>query len=368
MKNIQNNYVVIMAGGIGTRFWPFSRTNNPKQFHDILGTGKTLIQQTVARFEGVCLPENIFIVSHKDYKNIIQEQLPFITDNQLLLEPARKNTAPCVAYACYKISQINPNANIIVAPSDHIILKEDEFKKIALQALQSAETKDILITLGIKPSRPDTGYGYIQYDNKRGLKNLMGLLSSPLKKVKMFTEKPPLEMAEAFLKSGDYLWNGGIFIWSAKTIIKAMEKYAPELAEVFTDIKHQFGTPDEENAVESVYSMCKSDSIDYAIMEKADNVYVIPVDFGWSDLGTWKSLYEISQKDEAQNVVSGHSILENTTNCIIRTHKDKLVVVSNLDGFIVSEYDNVLMICKKEDEQKVKDFVAEAKKKGKEFI
>ncbi|HEV7349426.1 mannose-1-phosphate guanylyltransferase [Telluribacter sp.] len=348
---MQDTYVIIMAGGVGSRFWPFSRTTYPKQFHDVLGTGKSLLQQTAERFEGVCPPENIYIVTSLEYKELVQQQLPALTEDQILLEPYRRNTAPCIAYACYKIASRNPDANIVVAPADHIILKEEVFRDTIRVALGSTRQEAILVTLGIQPNRPDTGYGYIQYiPDKR-----------TVKKVKTFTEKPHLELAVQFLESGDFVWNAGIFVWNARTIKEAFRKYMPLVAEIFEDGASTFYTEQEAAFISKAYSHCGSISIDNGIMEKADNVHVVLSDFGWSDLGTWKSLYEISPKDENHNVTDGHQLLFNTRDCIIKTPKDKLVVVNGLEGFIVAEYDGVLLICRKEEEQRVKEFVAEAK-------
>lgn len=356
----KNNYAVIMAGGIGSRFWPFSRAKHPKQFHDVLGTGKTLLQQTADRFLNVCPKENIFIVTNKDYVGLVKEQLPFLSDDQILAEPIGRNTAPCIGYACYKIREKNPDGNVVVAPSDHVILKENEFEERIKEALSSTAKDNILITLGIKPSRPDTGYGYIQYieNNKPGIK-----------KVKTFTEKPVLELAKKFLESGDFVWNAGIFIWNVQSIIKSIEQHLPEMAEIFEEGRKAYWTKSEEPFIATAYSHCKNISIDFGVMEKADNVFVLLSDFGWSDLGTWKSLYDISEKNVDSNVVQGNILTYNTNNCIIKTPNEKLVVVHGLDDFIVAEYDNVLMICKKEDEQKVKDFVSDVKsKKGEKFI
>ncbi|AQG81335.1 mannose-1-phosphate guanylyltransferase [Spirosoma montaniterrae] len=355
---MNSTYVIIMAGGVGTRFWPFSRTSYPKQFHDVLGTGRTLLQQTADRFDGVCPPENIFIVTSSLYKDLCQQQLPQLTDDQILCEPVARNTAPCIAYACYKIAQRDPQANIVVAPADHIILKEEEFKKTIRTALNATAGQDILVTLGIQPSRPDTGYGYIQY------------LFDPseIKRVKTFTEKPNLELAQQFLDSGEFVWNAGIFVWNVQAIITAFEKYLPDVAEIFAEGNDVYYTDREEAFIDKAYSLTKSISIDNGVMERADNVHVVLSDFGWSDLGTWKSLYEVSDKNGDQNVVDGHVMLYDTKNCIIKTPKDRLVAINGLDGFIVAEYDNVLMICRKEDEQKVKNFVADAKEKGTEFV
>lgn len=361
---MNHTYVIIMAGGVGTRFWPFSRTSYPKQFHDVLGTGRTLLQQTADRFDGVCPPENIYIVTSSLYKDLCQKQLPILSDDQVLCEPIARNTAPCIAYACYKIAQKDPEANIVVAPADHIILKEEEFQRTIQSALDATKDQDILVTLGIQPSRPDTGYGYIQYiaEPESEAKN------SALRRVKTFTEKPHLELAQQFVESGEFVWNAGIFVWNVNSIIKAFEKYLPEIAEIFAEGNEAYYSEREKAFVDKAYSLTGSISIDNGVMEKADNVYVVLSDFGWSDLGTWKSLYEVSDKNDDLNVIDGHIMLYDTKNCIIKTPKDRLVVVNGLDGFIVAEYDNVLMICRKEEEQKVKSFVADAKERGIEFV
>lgn len=355
-----NTYVVIMAGGIGSRFWPFSRTNYPKQFHDVLGIGETMLQMTMKRFEQICPTENIFIVTNKDYEQLVKQQLPQLSDNQILLEPIGRNTAPCIAYASYKISQINPDANLIVAPSDHVVLKQEAFNQVINTALEAASADDVLITLGITPSRPDTGYGYIQFiaDGEQ-----------PIKKVKTFTEKPNLELAQMFLNSGDFVWNSGIFIWSVQSILRAFRQYLPEVSEIFEEGSAKYNTGEEQNFIVKAYSHCRNISIDYGIMEKVDNVYVVLSDIGWSDLGTWNSLYTISDKDENANVIDGDVMLYDTRNCIIKTPKDRLVVLQGLEGYIIAEHDNVLMICKLDEEQKVKDFTADAKyKKGQNYI
>lgn len=356
---MNHTYVIIMAGGVGTRFWPFSRTNYPKQFHDVLGTGRTLLQQTADRFEGVCPPENIYIVTSDRYKDLCQQQIPTLSDDQVLCEPIARNTAPCIAYACYKIAQRDPQANIVVSPADHIILKEDDFKNTIRAALEATADHDILVTLGIQPSRPDTGYGYIQYISEPG---------AVINRVKTFTEKPHLELAQQFLDSGEFVWNAGIFVFNASAIVKAFEQYLPETAEVFEEGRPVYYTDQEQAFINKAYSMCKSISIDNGVMEKANNVHVVLSDFGWSDLGTWKSLYEVSGKDENENAIDAHTMLYDTQNCIIKAPKDRLVVINGLDGYIVAEYDNVLMICRKDDEQKVKQFVAEAKEVGVGFV
>ncbi len=354
-----NNYVVIMAGGIGTRFWPFSRTSNPKQFHDVLGTGRTLLQQTADRFDGICPSENIYVVTSAEYRDLVKQQLPQLSYDQILLEPARRNTAPCIAYAAYKIAHKNPQANLVVAPADHIILKEAAFQEDICTALAATKDTNKIITLGIKPSRPDTGYGYIQF---------VPDAASPVKKVRVFTEKPELPFAIKFLESGDYVWNAGIFVWNVQTIMQNFSKHLSEIAETFEEGTQHYYTPQEAAYIDKAYSWCKSISIDVGIMEKADEVHVVLSDFGWSDLGTWKSLYEVSDKDANQNVIDGKAMLYNTQNCIIKTPKDRLIAINGLDGFIVAEYDNVLLICRKDDEQKVKEFVADAKAHGQEYI
>ncbi|HYG37959.1 MAG TPA: mannose-1-phosphate guanylyltransferase [Cytophagales bacterium] len=356
----KNNYVVIMAGGIGSRFWPFSRTNHPKQFHDVLGIGKTMIQQTFERFSNICPPQNVYVVTNKSYKDLVKEQLPQLSDEQILCEPIGRNTAPCVAYASYKISKKNPEACIVVTPSDHIIIKENVFEETISNALEAASKEDILITLGIKPSRPDTGYGYIQFIDGN---------SKALKKVKTFTEKPILELAQKFIESGDFVWNAGIFIWNVNSITKAFENLLPEMAEIFEEGLNSYFTGQEEAFIGKAYTLCKNISVDYGIMERSENVYVMLADFGWSDLGTWKSLFDVSQKDSNNNVIDANIITYDTKDCIIKTPKDKLVVIQGLENFIVAEFNKVLLICKKDEEQRLREFVSDAKsKKGGDFI
>lgn len=356
----ENTFVVIMAGGIGSRFWPFSRVGHPKQFHDVFGTGESLLQTTFKRFKGICPPENIYVVTHRDYATLVQEHLPDVAPSQILQEPIGRNTAPCIAYACYKIEKQNPNANIVIAPADHIILREEAFTNCLNEALKATSEKDILVTLGIKPLRPDTNYGYIQFiDDEANL----------LKKVKTYTEKPSLEIAQAFLDSGEFVWNAGIFIWNVKAILRGFRQYLGDMADTFEEGRHTLNTPDEENFISKAYSHCRNISIDYGLMEKANNVFVILGDFGWSDLGTWNSLYSMSEKSADGNVVEGNTLLYDVKNCIIKTPANQLVVVQGLDGYIVAEHQNVLMICRLEDEYKIKDFVADAKAiKGQNFI
>ncbi|MBC3538459.1 mannose-1-phosphate guanylyltransferase [Rufibacter sediminis] len=355
-----NTYVVIMAGGIGSRFWPFSRVNHPKQFHDVLGIGESMIQTTVKRFEGICPPENIFVVTHRDYANLVREHLPDLSDNQILQEPIGRNTAACIAYACFKIAKRNPTANIVIAPADHVILREESFKKCIKEALAATANSEILVTLGIKPTRPHTGYGYIQFIDDE---------SKALKKVKTFTEKPSLEIAQMFLDSGEFVWNAGIFIWNAQAIVKAFHQYLGDMAETFDEGIPVLDTDQEEQFINRAYSHCRNISIDYGIMEKADNVFVILGDFGWSDLGSWDSLYSLSEKTPEGNVIDGNVLAYDVKNCIIKTPPDQLVVVQGLEDYIVAAHDNVFMVCRREDEQKVKDFVADAKAmKGQNFI
>jgi len=355
-----NNFVVIMAGGIGSRFWPFSRTTFPKQFHDVMGTGKTMIQQTADRYRNICPLENILVVTNKDYVELVKKQLPWMADDQILLEPTGRNTAPCAAYAAFKIFAKNPDANLVVCPADHVILMEETFETVILEALEATKTDNRLLTLGMKPTRPDTGYGYIQFHE----------ITNPVKKVKTFTEKPELEIARKFLESGDFVWNAGIFIWNAKAIIQALEKHQPELNELFHEGIQHYWTANEQAFINKTYPQCKSISIDNGIMEKAENVYVMLADFGWSDLGTWKSLYELSDKDENGNVINANAMLYDTYNSVVRVSKDKLVVLEGVDNLIVAEADGVIMICHKDHEQRVKDFVADAKQSpvNKKFI
>ena len=356
----ENWYVVIMAGGIGSRFWPYSRNNFPKQFLDVLNTGQSLLQMTVQRFKTVCPAENIYIVTNKDYENLVKEQLPALQPEQILSEPVKRNTAPCVAYASYKIRQKNPEATMVVAPSDHAIFNETEFIQSIKKALSEAEQGNKLITLGIKPNRPETGYGYIQYIEDA---------SSEMKKVKTFTEKPQLELAKKFIESGDFVWNAGIFIWRADTIIKAFEEFLPDQAEIFEEGNGQFYSIEEEKFIRKAYSQCKSISIDYGIMEKAENVYVMLADFGWSDLGSWNSLHEIREKDGDRNAIDGNVLLFDSRECIVKGDDDRLIVAQGLEGYLIAQCDDVTLICKKDDEQRFREYVSEVKsKKGDKFL
>ncbi len=354
-----------MAGGIGSRFWPVSRTEFPKQFIDFFGTGQTLIQSTYNRFLNICPPENIFIVTNETYTGIIKEQLPAIKDNQILAEPIMRNTAPCVAYGAMKIAQLNPEATIVVAPSDHTIAQQDKFIEAINRALAAAATNDCLVTLGIKPSRPDTGYGYIQYEDET-------LASDEgIHKVRLFTEKPNLELATSFIQSGDFLWNAGIFIWSAKAINKAFEKHLPDMYEIFHAGEPFYNTDAEAGFISNAYQQCTNISIDFGIMEKADNVYVLPSEFGWSDLGTWASIYEMAEKDYVGNAVIpiDKVMMFNSSNCMVNVPDGKLVVLQGLHDYIVVESNNILMICPRSEEQHVKLVVADVKAKhGSKYI
>jgi len=362
---MKDNYCVIMAGGAGTRFWPMSRSNRPKQFIDILGTGETLIQQTYNRFLNVCPSENIYVVTSEEYRTIVKEQLPELSDYQILGEPSRRNTAPCIAYANHKILKKNPNARIVVAPSDHIILKESVFNKVISDALNVVGENDWLLTIGIKPNRPDTGYGYIQYSDEKKIHDI-----EDIRKVKTFTEKPELELAKTFLESGDFLWNAGIFIWSLKSINKAFDQFLPEVNSLFVDGIDKYDTDSEEDFINKTYSVCKNISIDYGVMEKADNVYVYAADLGWSDLGTWGSLFENSEKNEDNNTIVGKNVLTyDTKDCIINVPNSKLVVTQGLEGYIIAAKDNALLICRKEDEQMIRNIVNDIKvEKGDHFV
>ncbi len=350
-----HHYVAIMAGGIGSRFWPKSRASFPKQFIDILNTGKTPIQWTVERFAKFIPPGNIFVVTSREYIPIVQKQLPGLNPDNILAEPSRKNTAPCVAYISFKLLQKDEEATLVVAPSDHIVLDTDEFERVTLQALDFAKHLKAFVTLGIKPTYPNTGYGYIQHESISVADNIY--------KVKTFTEKPNLDLARTFLASGDFLWNAGIFIWQIKNIVRAFEQFQPEMYDLFVAEKENFNTPEEQKAIERIYPLCTNISIDYAIMEKAGNVYVIPSSFGWSDLGTWNSAYDNLEKDYLGNAVAGDNVMIiDATKCMISAPHEKLLVLQGLDDFIIADTEDVLLICKKEKEQEIKDYVAEVKR------
>lgn len=361
----KNHYCVIMAGGIGSRFWPLSKISKPKQFLDILGTGRTLLQATYDRFSKIIMPENILIVTNSVYNDFVLEQLPDIDSSQVLLEPMRKNTAPCIAYANYKIKMRNPDAIVVVSPADHLILKEDVFLGEIGKALEVAESDSVMLTLGIKPNRPETGYGYIQATGSN-------FPDKPdnLRKVKTFTEKPDIELARVFFESGEFYWNSGIFIWSLKSIMGAFEQFLPDVDSLFSSDLSRYGTPEEEEFITMVYSTCKNISVDYGIMEKAEDVYVFFSDFGWSDLGSWGSLYEHSSRDVNGNMLRGNNVFAyDVKDSVINLPDDKIVVLQGLDGYIVVESGNILLVCRKEEEQRIKQFVHDVKlEKGEEYL
>ena len=358
----KHNYVAIMAGGIGSRFWPMSRTAFPKQFLDILNTGKTLIQQTYDRYKKLVPEENIFIITSSEYVPIVKKQLPHVADENILGEPSRKNTAPCVAYVSFKLLKKDPNANLVVAPADHLVTETSEFIKTSKKALDFVNHINAFVTLGIKPTHPNTGYGYIQHDTTAAAPDIF--------KVKTFTEKPNEDLAKTFIASGDFLWNAGIFIWKVKNIVTAFEKYLPEMYEVFAAEKDKFNTDQEKEAIEQIYPQCTNISIDFGIMEKADNVYIIPSSFGWSDLGTWNSAWDNMERDYLGNAVAGKNVMiMDATKCMVHVEDHKLTVLQGLDDFIVVDTKDALLICKKEKEQEIKDFVAEVKRnKGDKYL
>ncbi len=356
-----NLYYIIMAGGVGSRFWPASRTVRPKQFLDILGIGETLIQQTYNRFIKYTTPENIYIVTHESYQQHIHDQLPAVKDSQLIYEPSRRNTAPCIAYAVEKIKALNPNAILVIAPSDHLILKEDVFIQTVHTAAEFAAQNDGIITLGITPTFPSTGYGYIQYLETDAV----------VKKVKMFTEKPPQDVAQTFLESGDFVWNAGLFIGSVNSLSDAIREHCSYIYDAFEEIKMYLNTPDEYEYIRSIYTSFPKDiSFDVGIMEKANNVYVIPAAFGWSDLGTWGAVYDTITKDANSNVVNAaNAVLHDTKNSIIFAENQKVIFVQGLDNFIVVDSKDALLICQKDREQDIKKYVNEIKlTKGHKYL
>ena len=346
-----NQYCIIMAGGIGSRFWPKSRQTMPKQFLDILGTGKSFIRHTFERFAKLIPAENFLVVTNRKYKELVLEHIPELKESQILCEPIGRNTAPCIAYAAYTLQKLNPEAKMVVTPADHLILGEEEFRAIIGECMAFAIERNALVTVGIKPTRPDTGYGYIQVSDNQ-----------PLSKVKCFTEKPNLELAQTFIRCGEFFWNSGIFIWSVKSIIEAFEKYLPEHHALFSALQPALGTDKEAAAVEQVFSECRAISIDYGVMEKADNVYVRCGEFGWSDVGTWGSVYQHSRKDRYANAVPSEGCyLYDTRSSIVQLPKDKIAVISGLKEYIVVDTEDVLMICPRSEEQSIKKFIDEVK-------
>jgi mannose-1-phosphate guanylyltransferase len=354
---MDNRYIIIMAGGVGSRFWPYSRTEKPKQFLDILGYGETLLQSTFRRFSSICKKENIFVVTSEKHKKLAEEQLDIDPQN-ILAEPFRRNTAPCLAYGTFRILKKNPQAVIAVTPADHLIIKEDKFNKVIKTSFEFAEKHDALLTLGIKPDRPETGYGYIQADVRKSVSGFENLL-----KVKTFTEKPDIELAKVFLESGDFYWNSGIFIWNIKSILNAFEKHLPEMFSAFDEGKDFYGTDVENKFIGKTYTECRNISIDYGIMEKADNVYVLCTDIGWSDLGTWSSLHEHSAVDSKGNAkINGEVFSYDNRGNIFNIMPGKIAVLQGLKDFIVVDTGDVLLIVKKEDEQNIKNYLEDVKR------
>ena len=348
---MNNTYCVIMAGGIGARFWPESRQSKPKQFLDILGTGKSFIRHTYERFVGLVPPERFLVVTNARYKELVLQHIPEISEQQVLCEPVGRNTAPCIAYAAYRLHRTDPGARMIVTPSDHLILNEDDFRNVISECLAFAGEHDALMTVGIKPTRPDTGYGYIQVTDGK-----------PISKVKCFTEKPGLELAQTFLQCGEFFWNSGIFVWTVGAIIEAFRLHLPELHALFEGIRSSMGTPEEPQAIGRVFSECRAVSIDYGVMEKADNVYVRCGDFGWSDVGTWGSLYQHARKDRYANAKPAEGCYAyDTRSSIISLPAGKVAVVSGLKEYIVGDTDDVLMICPRSEEQNIKKYIDEVK-------
>lgn len=358
----RNVNCVIMAGGIGSRFWPMSRQNKPKQFLDILGVGQTLLQQTYTRFNKLVAPENIYIVTHNDYLDLVKQQLPNLPVANIICEPARRNTAPCIGYAAFKIQALNPNAIMVVSPSDHLILNEDIYLENIKRGVNAAAQNGKLITVGIKPTRPDTGYGYIQLNNEE--------LPEGIKKVKLFTEKPNTELAQEFVNSGEFIWNTGINIWAVNNIMQAFEEFLPDIFELFKGGEGLYNTNKEWDFIRNAYLLCKSISIDYGILEKAKNVYALEAGFGWSDLGTWGSVYDLADKDPNQNAIIGkNALFYDSTNNVVRTSNGKLVVLQGLENYIVVDTESVLLICKKSEEQNIREIVNQVKiEKGEEFV
>ncbi|MCQ2349726.1 MAG: mannose-1-phosphate guanylyltransferase [Paludibacteraceae bacterium] len=345
---MNNLFCIIMAGGVGSRFWPYSTNQCPKQFLDFFGTGRSLLQSTVERMEAVIPSENIYVVTNKSYREQIEQQCPQLAQDHILLEPMRRNTAPCIAYAVYKIKKRCEDAQIIVVPSDHLITNERVFLNIVREGMNFVSENDAILTLGIKPSRPETGYGYIQ----------LGPGNTLTRKVKTFTEKPNKELAQVFVDSGEFFWNAGIFLFSIKTIVAAFQEHLPEIATKFEQLTPVFETPQESEKLNEVYATCQNISIDYGVMEKAQNVFVRMADFGWSDLGTWRSYYELAPKDKQQNAaIGGQTMLYESQKNIVVIPKDNIAVISGLEGYLVAQRGNTLLICPKDEESKLRQFV-----------
>lgn len=356
MVSSRNNHLVIMAGGVGSRFWPMSTVEKPKQFIDVLGVGKSLLQLTVERFGNICKAENVWVVTNKAYVNLVREQLPELPEGNILCEPCRRNTAPCIAYVSWKIKSKDPKANIVVTPSDHIVTNTEEFRRVIKSCLDFTMDSDAIVTLGMKPTRPETGYGYIQADLTSS-----SLRNKEIFRVYSFREKPDLDTAKQYISKNNYFWNAGIFIWNVSTIVNAFRVYQPAISKVFEGMLPIYGTDKEQLMIDEKFPECKSISVDYAIMEKAEEIFVCPADFGWSDLGTWGSLLVNTKKDLYGNSCIGNEIdVFETSNCIIHTTQEKKVIVQGLDGYIVAENDDTLLICRLSEEQRIKQFTGEA--------
>ena len=341
-----------MAGGIGSRFWPMSTPERPKQFVDVIGCGRTLLQLTMDRFEGIVPPENVWIVTSSAYAEIVHEQLPEVPEGNILKEPCRRNTAPCIAYVSWRIKAQDPRANIVVTPSDHIVMDKAEFQRVVQSSLQFASESDAIVTLGMKPTRPETGYGYIQVDlSTHSVRN------KEIYRVDAFREKPDVEKAKEYIAQNNFFWNAGIFIWNVNTIVNAFRIYAPAISEIFENLLPAYGTPDEQAHIDHQFPKCDDISVDYAIMENAEEIFCFPASFGWSDLGTWGSLLENTPRDRYGNSLIGNDIKAfDTKNTIVHATEEKRVIVQGLDGYIVAEQDDVLLICKLENEQLIKEY------------
>lgn len=354
-SNNSNNNLVIMAGGVGSRFWPMSTEQFPKQFIDVFGTGRTFIQMTYDRFKGVVAPDNVWVVTSEKYAGIVAQQLPEIPTSNILLEPCRRNTAPCIAYVSWRIKAKNPKANLVITPSDHLVTDVVEFQRVISSALDFTADSDAIVTLGMHPTRPETGYGYIQADLTAS-----SLRNKEIFRVDSFREKPNLATAKKYVSKKEYFWNSGIFVWNVSTIVNAIRIFEPSIAAIFEGLMSVYGTEGEQEAINKEFPKCDNISIDYAVMEKADEIFVFPADFGWSDVGTWGSLHTIAPVDADNNNVIGQNVkLYETSNCVVHTTEEKRVVVQGLDGYIVAEKGNTLLICKLSEEQRIKEFSAD---------
>ncbi len=339
-----------MAGGVGSRFWPMSTPEKPKQFIDVLGTGRTLLQLTADRFTGICPPENMWVVTAEKYRDIVKEQLPEVSDDHILLEPCMRNTAPCIAYVSWKIKKRYPEANLVVSASDHIVTDVEEFVRVIRKGLEFTKSEDRILTLGMKPTRPETGYGYIKMERE-------ALGEGEIRKVEGFKEKPDRMTAEKYLREGGYTWNSGIFLWSVSTVEKAFRSCQPKMSALFDSLEDYFYTEKEREIIGQKFPDCEKISVDYAIMEHAQNIYVFPADFGWSDLGTWGSLYELSGKDKEGNAIIGERVkMVECRDCIVHLSGEHQIVLQGLEGYIIAEQNGVILICKKEEEQRIKEF------------